>query len=149
MTVDFQKVWQIKCNEEDLERLRMVRKAFTDNGFCADFWVFTPRMFHRCYADRLHHYIINYDGRVFKCTAQDYADDKVLGRLGQDGHIEWSDKLRSSLFSHPTFDNERAWLVNCCLYAWGHASQSARRLATQATLCPVWSKTPSLLLMNL
>ena len=107
ITVDFQKVWQIKCNEDDLERLRMVRKAFTDNGFCADFWVFTPRMFHRCYADRLHHYIINYDGRVFKCTAQDYGNDKVLGRLEQDGHIEWNDKLRSSLFSHPTFDNER------------------------------------------
>lgn len=104
--VDFQKVWQIQCDEKDKEQLKKVKSLFAENGLNSGFWAYHPKKYNRCYSDRWHHYVINYDGRVFKCTAQNYGDDKVVGKLKQDGNIEWNMKLLSELFSHPTFDNE-------------------------------------------
>lgn len=105
--VDFQKVWQINCDEKDQEQLKKVKETFRENGLNSGYWAYSPKRFNRCYSDRLHHYAINYDGRIFKCTAQDYADDKVIGELRPDGTIKWRDKLLSELFAHSTFDNER------------------------------------------
>lgn len=105
--VDFQKVWQIDCSEKDKEQLIRMKELFRDNGLESGYWAYSPKKFHRCYSDRLHHYAINYDGRIFKCTAQDYGDDKVIGILNSDGNIKWKDKLLSELFAHSTFDNER------------------------------------------
>lgn len=111
--VDFQKVWQIECDEKDKERLKNVKELFRENGLKSGYWAYSPKKFYRCYSDRLHHYAINYDGRIFKCTAQDYADDKVIGMLNQDGSITWKDKLLSELFAHSTFDNERCLKCKC------------------------------------
>ena len=105
--VDFQKVWQICCDEKDMEQLKKVKETFRENGLKSGYWAYTPKQFNRCYSDRLHQYAINYDGRIFKCTAQDYGDDKVIGTLNQNGSIIWKDKLLSELFAHSTFDNDR------------------------------------------
>lgn len=107
INVDFQRVWQIKCNEKDREQLKKVKTTFNEHGLKSGYWAYSPHRFYRCYSDKLHHYAINYDGRVFKCTAQDYGDDKVIGTLNQDGSILWKDKRLSELFAYSTFDNER------------------------------------------
>lgn len=107
ITVDFQKVWQIDCNNEDINQLEKIKNIFRDNGLKSGYWAYTPKQFNRCYADKLHQYSINYDGRIFKCTAQDYGDDKVIGLLKSDGSVEWKDKLLSELFSYSTFENEK------------------------------------------
>lgn len=109
IAVDFQKVWQIRCDNKDNEQLEKVRAAFKSNGFFLNYSLYKPKAFHRCYADRLHQYIINYDGRVFKCTAQDYGDDKVVGELGKDGKIVWNYKRLSSLLAHSTFEDEKCY----------------------------------------
>lgn len=105
--VDFQKVWQINCDEKDKKRLETVKRIFNENGLVSGYWAYAPKKFNRCYSDKLHQYAINYDGRIFKCTAQDYGNDKVIGILQQDGSVRWNDKLLSELFAHSTFDNER------------------------------------------
>lgn len=105
--VDFQKVWQIKNDEKDVEQLKKVKENFRKAGLTSDYWAYNPIHFNRCYSDRLNHYAINYDGRVFKCTAQDYGDDKVMGIIQEDGDIEWRMKYISKLFSFSTFENER------------------------------------------
>ena len=109
--VDFQKVWQINCTEKEIQQLAKVKKIFYENGLDSGYWAYKPHHYTRCYADKLHQYAINYDGRVFKCTAQDYGDDKVIGRLNDDGTIKWNNYLLSELFAHSTFDNERC--LNC------------------------------------
>ena len=114
ITVDFQKVWQIKTNEHDNKLLSTIRAAFVANGFKTNFWALSPKAFHTCYADRLHQYTINYDGKVFKCTAQGYGEDKVIGELVNDGNIKWNNKLLPKLFAQNSFDNPQC--VKCKLF---------------------------------
>lgn len=105
--VDFQKVWQITCNENDFNRLKEMKDFFYSNGLNSDFWAYNPKSFRRCYSDCFHHYAINYNGKIFKCTAQNYGDDKVIGKFSSNGRILWNDKLLSKLFSKSTFENEK------------------------------------------
>ena len=105
--VDFQEVWQVSCSEKELKLLEEVKEEFRLNGLISDFWAYRPQKFYRCYADKLHQYAINYNGKVFKCTARDYGDDKVIGTLSSNGKIVWNDGLISLFFSKSTFDNER------------------------------------------
>ena len=107
ISVDFQRVWQVKCDNDDYAQLKKVKQAFNRKGLNSGFWAYQPGVFNRCYSDRFHHYAINYDGKVYKCTAQDYGEDKVIGLLKSNGEISWNTKLLSALFSHSTFDNER------------------------------------------
>lgn len=105
--VDFQRVWQVVCDKRDFAQLGKVKKIFIENGLNSDFWAYQPGYFNRCYSDRFHHYAINYDGNVFKCTAQDYGKDKIIGNLLPDGSILWNMELLGDLFAHSTFDNDR------------------------------------------
>jgi uncharacterized protein len=105
--VDFQRVWQVPCDEGDMKLLKEVKEIFRLNGLNSDFWAYRPRKFYRCYADRFHQYAINYDGKIFKCTAHDYGDDKVTGVLKSDGRVIWNDELLGILFSRSTFENDR------------------------------------------
>lgn len=107
ITVDFQKVWQIYGNKESESLLHEAKEFFRLNGLNSNFWAWRPGAFYRCYSDRLKHYAINYDGKIFKCTAQDYGNDKVIGELLSDGMIKWNIALLSNLFSQSTFENER------------------------------------------
>lgn len=107
ITVDFQRVWQISCDTKDLAQLEYVKKIFNKRGLTSGFWAYQPGIFNRCYSDRFHHYAINYDGNVFKCTAQDYGEDKIIGKLHSNGMISWNMKLLSNLFAHSTFENDR------------------------------------------
>ena len=107
LLIDFQKVWQIPNREEEKKLLKEVKKEFNDLGYDTTFWAFVPKRYHRCYADRYNNYAINYDGRIFKCTARDYADDKVIGTLKQEGDIDWNYQLLGELFDKSTFENEK------------------------------------------
>ena len=105
--VDFQKVWQINCDERDKQQLADMKKLFADNGLNSEYWAYHPHQYYRCYSDKIHHYAINYDGRLFKCTAQDYGDDKSIGKLNSDGTLSIKQDLLSQLFATATFENER------------------------------------------
>lgn len=109
--IDFQKVWQIPFAENEEELLKQAKDIFVANGLKSEFWACRPRMFYRFNADRLHH-SINYDGRVFKCTASDYGDDKVIGNLVSGGNIEWNQELQSNYFSASTFETSRYLACN-------------------------------------
>lgn len=105
--VDFQRVWQVFCTEKEVNLLREVKDIFRLNGLNSDYWAFRPGKFYKCYSDKYHHYAINYDGKIFKCTARDYGEDKVIGTLLPDGNVTWNDGLLGQLFSKSTFENER------------------------------------------
>lgn len=107
IVVDFQKVWQVHCNEQDKNQLSKMKRLFTENGLNSGYWAYRPHQFYRCYSDKFHHYAINYDGRLFKCTAQDYGDDKSIGKINPDGTLTLKYELLSELISRGTFENDR------------------------------------------
>lgn len=105
-TVDFQRVWQVPCTDELRQLLADAKETFKNAGFRSTFWAYKPLAFKRCYADNINHYAINYNGKIFKCTARDYGDDLVLGTLNSLGMIDWNDSLLSKYFEKATFENE-------------------------------------------
>lgn len=111
ISVDFQKVWQVECDDALRDKLKEIKLLFNRNGLKSGYWAYQTFSCTRCYADKLYHYAINYDGKVFKCTAQDYGDDKVIGVLNEDGNITWNAEYLSKLFSKPSFENNRC--MNC------------------------------------
>lgn len=107
ITIDFQRVWQVACTEEMRQLLKEAKADFEAAGFRSGFWAYRPLRFKSCYADSRNHYVINYNGKIFKCTARDYGDDLVLGNLKSTGEIEWHQGIVSKMFEKATFENER------------------------------------------
>ena len=104
--VDFQRVWQVQCTDDERNLLKMAKEEFLAAGFKSSFWAYKPRQFNCCYADSYRYYAINYNGKVFKCTARNYGDDLVIGNLQPSGRIEWNDGILSKLYEKATFENE-------------------------------------------
>lgn len=111
ITVDFQRVWQISCTEEMRKLLEKAKVEFEKAGFRSRFWAYRPFRYKCCYADSINHYVVNYDGRIFKCTARDYGEELTLGHLLKSGEIDWNDGILSKMFVKATFENERC--ENC------------------------------------
>ena len=100
-------MWQINCTSADYEQLAKVQTSFKACGFRVDNHLMTPKKFYSCYADRLHQYVINYDGRVFKCTARGYDERRCVGSLSEDGTVKWKDGLLAYMYSSPAFNNPK------------------------------------------
>lgn len=49
--------------------------------------------------------MLNYDGRVIKCTAIDFEETKEDGFLNDDGDIQWGNSLAHKIVK-ATFENE-------------------------------------------
>lgn len=109
--VDFQRVWQVKCNDEIRQLLKEAKEEVRNFGFQSRFWAYRPSRSRSCYADSFNHYVINYNGKIFKCTARDYGDAMVMGNLQSSGKIKWNDGIVSKLFEKATFENEKC--ENC------------------------------------
>ena len=78
-----------------------------------------------CYADRINYANINYDGNVYKCTAQDYTSETALGFLDENGQIRWDKEKTQGIDKQAFFDNQVClnckYLAICggpCFYAW-------------------------------
>ena len=105
ISVDFQRVWQVKCTDKERELLKDAKEYFRQAGFRSEFWAYSPNSFRRCYADSFLYYAVHYNGKVFKCTARDYNDDIAIGHLLNSGKIEWNDALLSKYFETAPFEN--------------------------------------------
>ncbi|MDR2406927.1 MAG: radical SAM protein [Bacteroidales bacterium] len=122
ITVDFQRVWQTLKrsnagnNNDCKDTLQPVenQKKLELHEMCHELGyrctlpsaVFNIGLTHKCYADRYHYAHINYDGKVYSCTARDYTDNQVFGELVDDGQIVWKqDKIIGKIAKAP-FENE-------------------------------------------
>ncbi len=106
IVVDFQRVWQVKCTDEMRQLLQEAKEEFKAAGFYSDFWAYRPLSFKCCYADNYNYYAINYNGKVFKCTARDYSDKLVIGNLQPSGMIYWNEGLLGKMYKKATFEHE-------------------------------------------
>ncbi len=104
-------VWQdrdrynkINHRKEILDRENKVYDKFISSGFFAQKIRFTKSNF-SCYADLDSSAVINYDGRVFKCTTSDFTNAKEEGILTEEGTILWNELAISRRIARATFDN--------------------------------------------
>ena len=58
-----------------------------------------------CYADRINYAHINYDGNVYRCTANDYTADNALGYVDDAGNIVWDEAKTNGWSDKAFFDN--------------------------------------------
>lgn len=109
ITVSFQRVWQtIKAGQgENPERIQWAKKS-VEMGFKVPSLasVFGVGIVRKCYVDRIYHAEINYDGKVYRCTARDYSDKYVMGELSDSGEIKWNEEKMAKQYAKATFEND-------------------------------------------
>lgn len=97
ISFDFQRVWQdvgIAADENVVEEkaLGLVAEV-RSQGFMSSYAKNCDRVRHSCYGDKKNYVLVNYDGKTFNCTARDFNDSNMTGRLLADGTIEYIDNL--------------------------------------------------------
>lgn len=112
ITIDFQRVWQVECTDEMRQLLQEAKEEFKSAGFNSGFWAYRPLNFKGCYADSYNYYVINYNGKVFKCTARDYGEDMVIGTLQPSGVIDWNEGRLGKIYEKATFEHEECMSCN-------------------------------------
>ena len=122
ITVLLQQVWQDKDNSKTTIRENEEAKLqFEEAGFKVDKNVLNIKG-HTCYADLYHQVLINYDGRVFKCTARNFEKEKEDGNLTDDGSIIWTNSF-SKKIANATFENEKCLKCKYLPVCFGPCSQ--------------------------
>jgi uncharacterized protein len=108
--VDYQRIWQVditRDNDGNNQPLIKIKKEFEAAGFRSMYHAYRRKNYTCCYSDSFYHRVINYDGKVFKCTARDYNDDLCIATLQDNGSMNLRKNLLSRMFSGVTFDNEK------------------------------------------
>lgn len=128
--VQFQRIWQTyekEGNDDNVKKL--LEENFVklkETGFKLSFNT-TYNIFKGivCYADRKKYANINYDGNIYRCTAQDYTSENVLGHLNNDGNIVWNEERTEGIGEKAFFDNPLCvkcrFLAVCggpCFFRW-------------------------------
>jgi len=104
--ISLQRVWQtVVKNENGSQDLVQLRDSALNMGYSAS----ETSEFHagraiKCYADKLYNTVIDYDGKVYKCTVR---TQKEAGVLHDDGVITWNHDTLTRLFSKPPFENKK------------------------------------------
>lgn len=100
-----QQVWQDKeSNRITAGNVENLKTQFENAGFQVEKEIFNCSGRNTCYADLLNQAVINYDGRVFKCTAINFAKETEDGVLNDEGNILWGHSLAKKIAT-TTFEN--------------------------------------------
>lgn len=98
--VDFQQVWQDRSSYRTLtDSIDICIDKFRTAGVNV-IYHYINRMNDPCYADKTNELIINYNGEVYKCTAQDFDRTMSYGSLKEDGTIDWNNKMMNQRKEH-------------------------------------------------
>lgn len=87
INVSIHQIWQDRDKGEDIRTQQYnLYEHFAKNGFNIEVSK-THQLKNPCYADRKNSCIINSDGRLFKCTAVDFANTEATGKLDSSGNL--------------------------------------------------------------
>jgi len=108
--IQFQRVWQTYSTEGNDDKVKISlaenQKTLEKAGFVnSKNTTFALYKGYVCYADRMEYANINYDGYVYKCTAQDYKIENALGYLNEKGDIIWHENYLKRNQKKADFDN--------------------------------------------
>lgn len=88
LEVDFHQVWQERSLSKDLDGIRNVVDYFDEKKSNVIFND-VNMLRNPCYGDRRNTAVINYNGYIYKCTANDFTEANREGFLDEDGNIVW------------------------------------------------------------
>lgn len=101
ITFSFQKVWQDKDDKETETIIDHLEQNINRLGGS----YYEPNIDRgRCYADKRHSFVINYNGDIYQCTARDFTKDNKEGYLDKNGVIQYNERYHrrmNSRFSNP------------------------------------------------
>ena len=113
--VMFKRVWQtydkkvqktplgLLSNVEKLKKMNFGYNYETDFSFIGGCL---------CYADRNNYVNLNFDGKAYRCTAEDYNSCNALGYLNDDGDIIWENETVKSFCSKPYIEDTKCMECN-------------------------------------
>lgn len=128
ITISFQKVWQIKNNDfDDIKELEKLKDTFIEAGFRWGNMYFNDKNY-TCYADLHNQAVVNFDGKIFKCTARDFCTTQNDGVIDDDG-IKWHKDLLDKRMKHSTFDNQFCLPCKLLPACYGPCSQKLMELS--------------------
>ena len=109
-----QQVWQTDEGKIGLESLWNAINKINQAGFMLSSMVFT-HTYCSCEADNYNQAIINYDGKIFKCTARDFREEYHYGYLAESGLIVWdTQRLETRLALKFPAKCQACKLLPCC-----------------------------------
>lgn len=111
--VNFQRVWQTNNKnshnsiQENSKRIAL-QEHIDQLGFkhMPISNVLTINHWANCYVSKPNFIHIDFDGKIYKCTARDYSDKLQFGELLNDGNIVWDFDKISKMYGKSTFENE-------------------------------------------
>lgn len=110
LLISFHKVWQVE-KPVDSDVLIYTLNSLLEKGFAVDYHSLS-KSFYTCYADNYNSVVINFDGKIYKCTSRDFNDENAEGELNEFGHLIWDfDKLYKRLSIQ-----DRDECTNCNLF---------------------------------
>jgi uncharacterized protein len=136
--INFQRVWQTadtasKNNQYLLKNISDLREmGFTvtpDN-------IYSVNRTHVCYADRFNYAHINYDGKVYKCTAQDYSDKHAVGELNSNGIIQWKNDIIRKMYARANFEGKKCMQCKHLPICGGPCLKRALHYKESPDICP-------------
>lgn len=87
---DFHRVWQESSNEQTESTINEIKEWFNQEKFSIEHPTIERKG--RCYADKENNIVINYNGDLYKCTAQDFSFENREGYINENGELVWNDK---------------------------------------------------------
>lgn len=95
--INFHRIWQdTRIPDSELQpKVLQIENAFREAGLFVI--SSTSRTIGRCYADVENSLVINYDGRIYKCTARPFDEEHSEGVLQPDGSILWNERHQKRL----------------------------------------------------
>lgn len=105
---DLKKVWQVEENETTQNGVAELYKLMIKYRFVKEAPIISSDI-NTCYADKENSVVINYDGNIFKCTAQDFKPEASEGFLNENGEIHYNQKYEQRMRSR--YSNARC--LNC------------------------------------
>lgn len=111
----FKRVWQTYNEKEkktpdglleNIENLKLMNFKLADRF---DFQFISGCL---CYADRANYANINYDGKVYRCTAMDYNIQNSFGVLNEQGEIVWDEKKLQGIDNAPYIQDTKCMECN-------------------------------------
>ena len=86
----FHEVWQNRSTRLMRERAQRLRSYFDE----AQLTVSSENNYHKgfCYADLPNRIVVNYDGRIYKCTAREFLPELAEGVVTENGEIQYNER---------------------------------------------------------
>jgi len=87
---DFHQVWQDPYSPDTEEKLQKIRTQFEKEGLSVTPENKLNNSF--CYADQRDSVVVNYNGKVYNCTAREFFPELSEGEIDNDGEIVYNSK---------------------------------------------------------